>query len=59
MTRFKRYAFGWITLFMFVLAIAMHWYFGWQTFLDDAKAHHTKPEVSNYVHIMLRGTMEN
>lgn len=56
---FRRYAYAWITLGFFIGSFALHWYFGWQAFVDDAHTHGQFPETSSYVHEMLRDTFEN
>ncbi|UIJ44288.1 hypothetical protein LZK98_14585 [Sphingomonas cannabina] len=55
----KRYAYAWITLAFFLGSLALHWFFGWQAFVDEATQHSQAPEVSGYLHEMLRDTFEN
>lgn len=56
---FGKYAYGWLTLAFFAGSFALHWYFGWQAFVDDARAHGQSPETTEYVSLMLRDTFEN
>lgn len=55
----RRYAYGWITLGFFLGALLLHWYFGWHTFVEDARSHGEAPEFGNYMNQMLRDTFEN
>ena len=56
---FKRYAYGWITLGFFLGSFLLHWYFGWNSFVDEAQSHGQTPEVASYTNEMLRDTFEN
>ena len=55
----KGYAYAWITLGFFLVSLALHWWFGWTAFVDEASQHGQSPEVSAYVTEMLRDTFEN
>lgn len=55
----KRYAYGWLTVLFFLGSIGLHWYFGWQAFVDDAIEHGQQPETSQYLVEMGRDTFEN
>ncbi|MBJ7501194.1 MAG: hypothetical protein JHC57_15675 [Sphingopyxis sp.] len=55
----KRYGYAWITLAFFLVSIAGHWVFGWYSFVDEAREHHTTPEVGAYLMEMGRDTFEN
>ncbi len=55
----KRKAYLWVTLALFILSIAGHWIFGWQTFKKEQEEHHQEAVVSEYVSEMMRDTMEN
>lgn len=55
----RRYAYGWITLFFFLVSIGLHWLFGWYSFVDEASAHGEAPELSQYLAEMGRDTFEN
>jgi hypothetical protein len=59
MSAFKKKAYGWVTLALFVLSLSLHWIFGWAAFKNEQAAHHQAPQVSEYVIEMLRDTMEN
>ena len=56
---FKRYAYGWITFGFFFGSLLLHWYFGWNSFVEDAQSHGQTPEVASYTNEMLRDTFEN
>ena len=56
---FGKYAYAWLTLSFFLISLALHWYFGWTSFVDEAREHHQAPELSGYVNEMLRDTFEN
>jgi hypothetical protein len=56
---FRRYAYGWITLAFFLVSLLLHWYFGWQDFLNEAQAHGEAPQFSDFSNEMLRETFEN
>lgn len=55
----RRYAYAWLTLGFFAISFGLHWYFGWRAFVDEAKAHHEAPELSQYLNQMGRDTFEN
>ena len=55
----KKYAYAWITLAFFLVSFALHWWFGWQAFQDEAREHGSPPEVSEYLTQMSRDTFEN
>ena len=56
---FRRYAYGWLTLGFFLVSLLLHWYFGWQTFVEEQRAHSEAPEFAAYANEMLRDTFEN
>ena len=56
---FRRYAYGWITLAFFLGSLLLHYYFGWNSFVDEARSHGQAPEVGAYANQMLRDTFEN
>jgi hypothetical protein len=55
----RRYAYAWLTLGFFLVSFGLHWYFGWRSFVDEAKAHHEMPELGQYLNQMGRDTFEN
>ena len=55
----KKYAYAWLTLGFFLVSFGLHWWFGYQSAVDDAKAHGETLETSAYLHEMLRDTFEN
>jgi hypothetical protein len=57
--KLKKKAFFWITLLLFLLSVAAHWYFGWKAFLNEQIEHHQYPEFSEYAVEAMRDTMEN
>ena len=56
---FRRYAYGWITLGFFLGALLLHWYFGWLSFVDEARSHGETPEIAAWANQMARDTFEN
>jgi len=56
---FRRYAYGWITLSFFLGTLLLHWYFGWQSFVEEARSQGDAVEVGTYTNEMLRDTFEN
>ena len=55
----KRYAYGWITAIFFLVAIAGHWVLGWYAFVDEARQHGQAPDVTSYLIVVGRDTLEN
>ena len=55
----KRYAYAWITAGFFLVSIALHWIFGWFSFVDEAAQHGRAPEFASYAVQMGRDTFEN
>jgi len=56
---FRKYAYGWITLAFFLGSLLLHWYFGWNAFVEDQVSHGQTPETGAYLNEMLRDTFEN
>src|SRR4030095_5699590 len=52
-------AYGWITLVFFLGSLLLHWYFGWNAFVDDAHAHGQAQVRGTSTNEMLRDTFEN
>jgi hypothetical protein len=59
MSVFRKYAYAWITLTFFLVSLFLHWYFGWQAYVDEAREHGSAPEVNAYLVEMGRDTFEN
>ena len=59
MSVFRKYAYAWLTLGFFLVAFALHWWFGWQAYVDEAREHGSTPEVNSYLVEMSRDTFEN
>jgi len=55
----KGYAYAWLTLGFFLVSLVLHWWFGWQAFIDDAAAHREAPQVSQFLTQIARDTFEN
>lgn len=55
----RRYGYAWLTTGFFLVSLILHWWFGYQSSLDEAKAHGEALETSAYLHEMLRDTFEN
>ena len=56
---FRRYAYGWLTLAFFLGSFLLHWYFGWNAFVEEQMSHGQTPETGAYLNEMLRDTFEN
>lgn len=54
-----RYSYAWITLAFFLISLALHWYFGWQAFQNDAIQHGETPQFSQFMTEAGRDTFEN
>ena len=55
----KRKAYFFITLILFLISIVAHWIFGWKAFANEELEHQRVPELSDYLVIAMRDTMEN
>lgn len=54
-----KYAYAWLTLAFFLISLVLHWYFGWQAYVDEAQAHSEAPKLAEYLNEMGRDTFEN
>ena len=54
-----KYSYAWLTLAFFLISLLLHWYFGWNAFVNDAKEHGSDPQVAEYMTEMARDTFEN
>jgi hypothetical protein len=54
-----KYSYAWLTLAFFLVSLALHWWFGWKSFVDEAREHGQAAEVGPYLSEMLRDTFEN
>lgn len=55
----RKYAYGWITVAFFLGSFALHWYFGWLAFVNEAHDHGQAPQLGAYLAEMGRDTFEN
>ena len=55
----KKYGYAWITLGFFLGSFLLHWYFGWEAYLDEAAEHGQSPDSKAYLIQMSRDTFEN
>jgi hypothetical protein len=55
----RKYAYAWITFAFFAVSFGLHWWFGWASFVEDAKEHGQTPELAAYLNEMGRDTFEN
>lgn len=55
----RKYAYGYLTLGFFLVSLILHWWFGYQSALDEARSHGLALASSDYLHEMLRDTFEN
>lgn len=56
---FRGYAYGWITLGLFLFSLLGHWIFGWFAYVDEQQAHGQPIDVIGYTVQMGRDTLEN
>lgn len=54
-----KYSYAWLTLAFFLISLVLHWYFGWQSFQNDAREHGARPEFSEFMTQAARDTFEN
>ena len=59
MSVFRKYAYAWLTVTFFLVSLGLHWWFGWQAYQDEARAHAATAEASDYLVEMGRDTFEN
>jgi len=59
MSVFRKYAYAWLTFGFFLVSLLLHWWFGWQAHIDEAREHGSMPEVNAYLVEMSRDTFEN
>ena len=55
----KKYGYAWVTLGFFLISFGLHWWFGWNAFVDEAVEHGQTPDTSQYLTQMGRDTFEN
>jgi hypothetical protein len=54
-----KYSYAWLTLAFFLVSLVLHWYFGWQAFEDEARAHGQIPQLAQFATEAARDTFEN
>ena len=59
MSIFRKYAYAWLTGSFFLVSLLLHWWFGWQAYVDETREHGSTPEVNTYLVEMGRDTFEN
>jgi hypothetical protein len=55
----KKYGYAWITIAFFLISLALHWWFGWYAYQNEATEHGQLPDSSGYLVEMARDTFEN
>jgi hypothetical protein len=55
----KKKGYLWVTLFLFLLSLMLHWYFGWEAFKENQMEHNQPVEFSGYFIEAMRDTLEN
>ena len=55
----KKKGYLWVTLFVFLFSLGLHWIFGWEAFVSDQLAHNQPVLFPDYFVEMMRDTMEN
>jgi hypothetical protein len=58
-SNWSRYSYAWITLAFFAISLVGHWLFGWFAFAEEQAAHGQVPQISPYLVLMMRDTLEN
>ena len=56
---FRKYAYAWLTIGFFAVSLALHWWFGWRAYVDEATAHGQAAQSAEYLNEMMRDTFEN
>jgi hypothetical protein len=56
---FKKYAYAWATLLLFLFSFVGHWITAWSIYQDEQQAHNQPIEVSQYIVQTTRDTLEN
>lgn len=59
MSLWRAYAYAWITLGLFLFALAGHWLFGWFAYVGEQQAHGQPIDIGPYAILMARDTLEN
>jgi hypothetical protein len=54
-----KYSYAWLTLAFFLISAALHWYFGWLDFSEEARSHGQQAEFTPFANQILRETFEN
>jgi hypothetical protein len=57
--KMRGYAYGWITLGLFLFSLLGHWLFGWFAYVDEQETHHAPIILAGYLFEMARDTFEN
>ena len=55
----KKKAYFWVTLLLFLISIIAHWIFGWYAFRQEEIQHNSIPQFNDYFIVAMRDTMEN
>ena len=55
----KKYGYAYITVAFFLVSLGLHWLFGWNSYVDEAREHGQSPETAAYLNLMMRDTFEN
>jgi hypothetical protein len=58
-TIWRRFAFAWITLGLFLFSLAGHWLFGWFAYASDQAQHGAPIDVGEYAIELSRDMLEN
>ena len=55
----KKKGYLWVTLFLFIASLSLHWIYGYKAFVNEQQALNQPIVLSEYVVEMMRDTMEN
>src|SRR5687767_5271261 len=58
-TIWAKYGFLWVTLSLFLVSLIGHWVFAWSAFVSEQTQHNQAPDVSEFVILTMRDTLEN
>lgn len=59
MSIWKKKGYLWVTLFLFLSCLALHWYFGWHAYVNEQQSLNQSVEIKDFVTEAMRDTMEN
>jgi hypothetical protein len=55
----RRYGYFWVTLALFLVSLALHWWFGWTAYVSEQRLHGAAASFADFAVEALRDTFEN